>query len=75
MAEEVIPAFPANFQVLPLREKRLGHDLQGMLTDPPEGEQFRITTPQTYDMTSTAFRGFVKSFTNVGCVNFPELLG
>ena len=29
MAEEVIPAFPANFQVLPLREKRLGHDLQG----------------------------------------------
>ena len=38
MAEEVIPAFPTNFQVLPLREKRLGHDLQGMLTDPPEGD-------------------------------------
>ena len=38
MAEEIIPAFPANFQVLPLREKRLGHDLQGMLTDPPEGD-------------------------------------
>ena len=29
--------FRADFQVLPLREKRLGHDLQGMLTDPPEG--------------------------------------
>ncbi len=29
---------PDDFQPLPLREKRLGHDLRGMLTDPPEGK-------------------------------------
>jgi hypothetical protein len=34
---QMAEVIPADFEPLALREKRLGHDLRGMLTDPPEG--------------------------------------
>ena len=34
---------PEDINSLPLREKRLGHDLRGLVYDPPEGNFIRKT--------------------------------
>ena len=34
---------PEDINPLPLREKRLGHDLRGLIWDPPEGNSHKNT--------------------------------
>ena len=35
---------PEDINSLPLREKRLGHDLRGLIWDPPEGMSYEHET-------------------------------